>query len=82
MSLNIKDAEVHRLARAIADATGQSMTRVIREALQERQRQLQAAQRKASAEELLALARKVSAHARGPYPDHGVVLYDDRGLPA
>jgi antitoxin VapB len=82
MSLNIKDEEVHRLAREIADATGQSMTRVIREALQERQRQLQAARRKASAAELLALAREISTHARGPYPDHGAVLYDDRGLPA
>ncbi len=82
MSLNIKDEEVHRLARAIADATGQSMTRVIREALEERQRQLQAAQQKASTAELLALAREISTHAQGSYPDHGTALYDDRGLPA
>lgn len=82
MSLNIKDEEVHRLAREIARATGQSMTRVIREALEERQRQLQAAQRRASAVELLVLVREISDHAQGPYPDHGIVLYDDRGLPA
>ena len=81
MSLNIKDEEVHRLARELAAATGQSMTRVIREALQERQRQLLAARGKASAEELLALAREISDRAQDPWPDHGAVLYDDRGLP-
>ncbi|WP_421848212.1 type II toxin-antitoxin system VapB family antitoxin [Novosphingobium sp.] len=28
MSLNVKDPEAHRLAQAIAQATGQSMTRL------------------------------------------------------
>src|SRR3546814_13859641 len=36
MSLNVKDPEAHRLAQAIAQATGQSMTRVVAEALTER----------------------------------------------
>ena len=36
MSLNIKDPEAHRLAQAISSATGESMTRVVIEALQER----------------------------------------------
>jgi antitoxin VapB len=40
MSLNIKDPEAHRLARAIAQATGQSMTRVVTDALRERYAQL------------------------------------------
>ncbi|HMA51448.1 MAG TPA: type II toxin-antitoxin system VapB family antitoxin, partial [Magnetospirillaceae bacterium] len=29
MSLNIKDAEVHKLAQAISRATGESMTSVV-----------------------------------------------------
>ncbi len=33
MSLNIKDPEAHHLAQAIARATGQTMTRVVTEAL-------------------------------------------------
>lgn len=35
MTMNIKDEEVHRLARDLADRTGQSMTQVVREALAE-----------------------------------------------
>jgi len=81
MSLNIKDEDLHRMAREIACATGQSMTQVIREALQERHRQLLEARRKASAVELLALAREMSDRVDGPAPDHGALLYDDRGLP-
>lgn len=36
MSLNIKDPEAHRLATAIAQETGETMTRVVTEALRER----------------------------------------------
>ncbi len=36
MGLNIKSAEVHDLAREVADITGESMTAAVREALQER----------------------------------------------
>jgi antitoxin VapB len=81
MSLNIKDDDVHRLAREIARATGQSMTQVVREALQERHRQLREARARAGAAELLALARQVSERAEGPAPDHAALLYDERGLP-
>ena len=30
MSLNVKDPEAHRLAQAIAQATGETMTRAVR----------------------------------------------------
>ena len=36
MSLNIKDPEAHRLAQEIARATGETMTRVVTEALRDR----------------------------------------------
>ncbi len=36
MALSIKDPETDRLARAVADATGESITEAIRRALEER----------------------------------------------
>lgn len=81
MSLNIKDPEAHRLAQAIARATGESMTRVVTEALRDRYRRLQARNGKASLEELRAIAGRAAAQVKGPYLDHADFLYDERGLP-
>ena len=81
MSLNIKDPEAHRLARAIARATGESMTRAVTESLRERYERLQRRRGKASVEELLAIARRASAQVKCPYLDHAEFLYDERGLP-
>ncbi|WEZ84299.1 type II toxin-antitoxin system VapB family antitoxin [Rhizobium sp. 32-5/1] len=41
MSLNVKDPEAHRLAQAIAHATGLSMSRVVTDALRERYAQIE-----------------------------------------
>ena len=81
MSLNVKDPEAHRLAQAIARATGETMTRAVTEALRERYERLQSRRGKASVEELLAIARRASAQVKGPYLDHAEYLYDGRGLP-
>jgi antitoxin VapB len=81
MSLNIKDPEAHRLAEAIAQATGESMTRIVTEALRERHARLLRDQAKASVEELQAIARRAAAHVRRPHEPHGDYLYDERGLP-
>jgi antitoxin VapB len=40
MALNIKDAETERLAREVADLTGESKTGAIRQALRERKERL------------------------------------------
>jgi antitoxin VapB len=80
-SLNIKDPEVHHLAAAISRVTGESMTYVVREALRERLKHLQAQQEKASVEELLGIAKRASAQVNGPYLDHAAFLYDENGLP-
>jgi antitoxin VapB len=37
--------------------------------------------RKASVEELLAIAPRISSQAKKPYLEHGDYLYDERGLP-
>jgi len=81
MSLNVKDPEAHRLAQAIAEATGETMTRVVTEALRERYERLQHQRGKASVAELLAIAQRACAHVKKPYLDHAEFLYDERGLP-
>jgi antitoxin VapB len=80
-SLNVKDPEAHRLAEAIAQATGETITRVVTEALRDRYQRLKGRRSKASVEELLAIAKRASAHVKRPYLDHAAYLYDERGLP-
>ena len=81
MSLSIKDPEAHRLAQAIARVTGQSMTRVVTDALRERFDRIERQKGKASVAELLAIADRAAAHARHAYVEHGELLYDENGLP-
>jgi antitoxin VapB len=81
MSLNIKDPEAHRLAQAIAQATGQSMTRVVTDALRERYARIEQRRGKASIAELLAIADRAAAHVTRPYSDHADFLYYENGLP-
>jgi antitoxin VapB len=81
MSLNIKDPEAHRLAQQIARATGETMTRVVTEALRERLSRLERRSARASVEELLAIAERAASHIKPPYVDHAELLYDEHGLP-
>ena len=83
MTLNIKDPEAHKLARRLADRTGETMTRAVTEALRERLARVSRAHRlpETAAEELLAIGRRCAATLKVKPIDHGVLLYDDRGLP-
>ena len=81
MSLNVKDPEAHRLAQAIAQATGQSMTRVVTDALRQSYARIDRRKGKASVAELMAIAHRAAAHVTHPYVDHAELLYDERGLP-
>ncbi len=81
MSLSIKDPEAHRLAQAISHATGESMTRVVTEALRERFAKIEHRKGRASVEELLAIADRAVAHVKRPYVDHADFLYDENGIP-
>jgi len=81
MTLNVKDPEAHRLAQAIAKATGETMTRAVTQALRERYERLQSRRDKASVEELLAIAKRASDQVKRPYLDHAEFLYDEHGLP-
>jgi antitoxin VapB len=80
-SLNVKDPEAHRLAAAIAQQTGETMTRVVTEALRERFERLPSRQGKAGVEELRTIAKRAARFVNGPYLDHAQFLYDEHGLP-
>ena len=82
MSLNIKDAETHHLAKALAKETGETMTRAVNQALRERLQRVRHQRRpRAMATELLAIGKRCTATLRTAPIDHAALLYGDRGLP-
>ena len=82
MTLNIKDREAHELARRLAKETGETMTRAVIEALRERlARQRRRRKARLTATELLEIGQRCAAKLKQPPPDHGAMLYDERGLP-
>lgn len=81
LSLNVKDPEAHRLAQAIAQATGETITRVVTEALRERHEHLQRRDPEILAADIRAIAKRAAAHIKRPYLDHDALLYDEHGLP-
>ena len=80
-SLNVKDPEARRLAHAIAEATGETMTRAVTEALRERYERLHRRDSEALAADIRAIANRAAAHIKRPYLDHADLLYDEHGLP-
>lgn len=82
MTLNIKDPEAHKLAQAIAQQTGETMTHAVKEALRERLERLRRHRKpEATVEELMSIGRRCAATLKGKPVDHGELLYDERGLP-
>lgn len=85
MPLSIKNPETERLARALAAATGQSVTNALTMALR---RTLEESERSGDHRaRALAEGRRLSADTAARWPeelrlvDHGEMLYDDHGLP-
>ena len=82
MTLNIKDPEAHKLAKALQRETGETMTHAVTEALRERLERVRRRDKpEATAAELLAIGRRCASALKGPAVDHGTLLYDQRGLP-
>ena len=81
MSLNVKDPQAHRLALAIAQVTGETITRAVTEALRERYERLQQKDPEILAADIRAIAKRASAHIKRPYLDHAEFLYDEHGVP-
>jgi antitoxin VapB len=83
MALSIKDPETERLARTLAEKTGETITIATRRALEERLRRLGSEARKAALlEDLAASRRRWSAL---PVLDNrsadAIIGYDENGLP-
>jgi antitoxin VapB len=83
MDLNIKNGEAHRLARELADMTGESMTVAVTEALRERLERIRRERSNDRLAHLLAITADSAARFKEPWrsTDHGELLYDERGLP-
>ena len=83
MPLNIKNISTHALAKKLATLTGESMTKVVTEALQEKLARMEKAKdRVGLAEELDRIALRCASLPR--HDDRSpeeIIGYDDRGLP-
>jgi antitoxin VapB len=83
MALSIKDPETERLARMLAERTGETITTATRRALEERLRRTGSSARKAALlEDLEAIQRRWNALPvlDNRTPD-AIVGYDENGIP-
>jgi antitoxin VapB len=83
MALSIKDKETERLARALAERTGESLTLATRRALEERLRRLGGAARRAALlDDLAEIRRRWRAlPVVDPRSAEDIIGYDRNGLP-
>jgi len=87
--MNIKNEEAHRLAKELAEITGESVTAAVTVALKERLERVGRARSERQdelVERLLAIGRDFRAHLKPECRDVDVaiidtMLYDERGLP-
>ncbi len=81
--MSIKDPEAERLARILAQRTGETITLATRRALEERLRRVGSGVRKAALlEDLAAIRRRWSAMpVLDPRSAEEIIGYDERGLP-
>jgi antitoxin VapB len=79
--LNIKDAETDRLARRLARLTGESITKAVRTAVQERLEREERQRGRPSVEHLMAIARQCASRPviDDRSPDE-IIGYDEPGL--
>lgn len=84
MALNIKDPETDRLARELANATGESITAAVATALRERLDRVGGRPRgRDLAAELDAIALRCAAlPVLDERPEAEILGYDEQGLPA
>lgn len=82
MALNIKNEKTHRMAKQLAQLTGETIGVTVHEALRERLERIRAS-KVGLAERLLEIGKDCAAHWKEPYKsmDHADLLYDDKGLP-
>ena len=84
MALNIKNPEIHRLAQELAERTGESLTKAVTTALQERLSRLRRqAQPRGAMAAVAEIQIFVAALLDRDRPSADEILgYDDHGLPS
>lgn len=83
MALSIKDTETDRLARELADATGETLTTAVTTALRERLERVRGLRGQDLAAELTAIAdRCAGLPVLDDRPAEEILGYDEAGLPA
>jgi antitoxin VapB len=82
-NLKIDNPEIHRLARQLADVTGETMTDAITRALEERlQRELRRRNRAGISGQLLEIGRRAASRGiQDPRSADEIAGYDEAGLP-
>lgn len=80
MGLIIENEEAQHLAAELATLTGETLTRAVIIALQERLARLQ---QQRHVDDLMARAQEIIRQSGGaaPYDHHATLLYDEHGLP-
>lgn len=85
MALNIRDPEVHRLARDVATATGETITEAVKQALRERLTKIStvsAAERERRLAAIEDVVRRFqSLPELDPRTPDEILDYDENGLP-
>jgi antitoxin VapB len=81
--MNIKNEEACRLARELAELTGESLTTAVTEALRERLVQVRRKRKGSLIKRLDAITKDAAPRFKEPYRsmEHGDLLYDERGFP-
>ena len=84
MPLNIKDAETHALAKRLARLTGESMTKAVKHAVQEKLARLEKRQGETTpADELDYIALQCAGlPGRDTRSAEEIIGYDQHGLPS
>lgn len=84
MALNIKSEEAHRLARELAEATGESMTSAVTQALEERLARLRRSGARIGLREAVGEIQAFVAALpdRDTRSAEEILGYDERGLPS
>jgi antitoxin VapB len=87
MTMNIKNAETHKLARELAEITGESLTTAVTVAVRERLERERLRQRPTDndlVERLLEIGRSTAPKFRDAgitFDNYDSLLYDEDGLP-
>ncbi len=82
MSQAIKDPKILNLAQTLAAETGESMTRAVAIALQERLARVRRSRKqRATAAKLLRIDRRCASDLKGAPTHHAALVYNEKGLP-